>query len=680
MQLRTAGVDPNHKVLFEPIRIGPVTAPNRFYQTPYATGFGFRDPAAGARFREIRAEGGWGVVSTEQTEIHPSSDMTPYIEGRLWDDSHIADLALSADAIHRHGSLAALELSHCGLNIMNAITREDVLGPSSLPLTLTFPTLPEPSQCRAMSLADIGEVRAWHAQAVRRGIAAGFDIIYVYASLVLSLPAQFLSTRYNKRTDRYGGSLINRVRLLRELIEDTLDAVQGRCAVATRVTLDELLESPLDGRCELEEFFSIVGELPDLWDVVVGGYGNDAGSAQFGGGALSAEVVRRVKGLTTKPVVSVGCFTSPDTMADLVRDGVLDLIGAARPSIADPFLPRKVAEGRADGIVKCVACNLCVASDFSSAPIRCPQNPTAGEELRRNWHPVHIPRAASPQRCLVVGAGVAGLECARLLSAAGCAVTLCEGKDHVGGRVILESMLPGIGQWRDVVLWRQAALAEQLEASIAMGRRVDADMALSGAHDHIILATGARWRADGVGHACHFPVPADSDAAPLTPDDVFLRMRDKGAKWPEHVTIYDDEHYYTASLIADYLVSRQVAVTFVTPAAEVAIWSHKTMEQFFLQSRLMRNGVEIIPHHRLARIGKGVSRFENVFVGTARSIGHDAIILVTAREPDRALHDELAKIRPNARLTLIGDASAPGTLTHVTYSAHRAARAIIEGR
>ena len=90
-----------------------------------------------------------------------------------------------------------------------------------------------------------------------------------------------------------------------------------------------------------------------------------------------------------------------------------------------------------------------------------------------------------------------------------------------------------------------------------MGRRVDADMALSGAYDHIILATGARWRADGVGHACHFPVAADPDAAPLTPDDVFRRMRDKDAKWPEHVTIYDDEHYYTASLIADYLISRQ---------------------------------------------------------------------------------------------------------------------------
>jgi dimethylamine/trimethylamine dehydrogenase len=115
----------------------------------------------------------------------------------------------------------------------------------------------------------------------------------------------------------------------------------------------------------------------------------------------------------------------------------------------------------------------------------------------------------------------------------------------------------------------------------------------------------------------------------------------------------------------------------VTPAAEAAVWSHKTMEQSFLQSRLMRNGVHIIPHHRLVRIGKAFSRFENVFVGTARSIEHDAIVLVTARQPDRTLHDDLARTRPNARLTLIGDASAPGTLAHVTYSAHRAARAII---
>jgi len=680
MELSGGQADPNHRVLFEPVRIGPVTAPNRFYQTPYATGFGHRDPAAGARFREVRAEGGWGVVSTEQTEIHPSSDMTPYIEGRLWNDGHMADLALSAEAIHRHGALAALEPSHCGLNVMNAVTRDDVLGPSSLPLTLTFPTLPEPSQCRAMSLSDIADVRAWHAEAVQRGVSAGFDIIYVYSSLVLSLPAQFLSLRYNKRTDRYGGSLANRARLLRELIEDTIDAGHGRCAVATRITLDELLVSPVDGRDELDEFFEIVGELPDLWDVVVGGYGNDAGSAQFGSGAISAEVVRRVKRLTSKPVLSVGCFTSPDVMADLVRDGVLDLIGAARPSIADPFIPRKVAQGRSEKIVKCIACNLCVASDFSSAPIRCPQNPTAGEELRRGWHPVHVPRAVSPERCLVVGAGMAGLECARLLATAGCDVTLIDGKDMAGGRVMHESMLPGIGQWRDVVLWRETALTELREARIELGMRVDADMALSGAYDRIILATGARWRRDGVGHACHFPVRCDSDAAPLTPDDVFERMRDPGATWPERVTIYDDEHFYTASLIADYLASRGVRVTFVTPAAEAAVWSHKTMEQFFLQSRLMRKGVGIVAHHRLAGIGRADCRFENVFVGTPRTVEHDAIILVTARQPDRALHDELAEKRPNARLTLIGDAAAPGTLAQVTYSAHRAARAIIEGR
>ncbi|WP_119304765.1 oxidoreductase [Dongia deserti] len=669
--------NPKHKILFEPVRIGPVVAPNRFYQTPYATGFGFRDPKASAKFREVRAEGGWGVVGTEQTEIHSSSDMTPYIEGRLWDDSHIAGLALSVDAIHRHGALAALELSHGGLNVMNAITRDDVLGPSCLPLTQTFPTLPEPGHCRAMSLEDIKTLREWHAQAAVRGLKAGFDIIYVYASLVLSLPAQYLSLRYNKRTDQYGGALENRVRLLRELIEDTIDAVQGKCAVAVRITLDELLASPVDGKSELEEFFAIVGELPDLWDIVVGGYGNDSGSAQFGGGDIATSVVKRVKALTTKPVVSVGCFTQPDIMTKLILEGVVDLIGAARPSIADPFLPKKIASGRGNDVIKCVACNLCVASDFSSAPIRCPQNPTSGEELRRGWHPVHV-GAVSRKRCLVVGAGPAGLECSRLLAAAGHEVTIVEQQDYVGGRVTLESLLPGMSRWRDLVSWRHEALLKDPAVKIKTSTRAVAGAWLSDRYDHIILATGSRWRKDGIGQSCHFPVQIDGDAVPLTPDDVLRRIQGGQTHWPKSVTVYDDEHYYVGSLVAEHLAAMGCHVTFVTPAAEVAVWTHKTMEQTYYQSRMIRSGITILPHYRMAHISRNWCQLENVFVGSVVEVAHDAIVLVTAREPNRELHDAPFIALPTVRPTLAGDASAPGTLVHVTYDAHRVARTIIE--
>ncbi|MFE0759065.1 FAD-dependent oxidoreductase [Inquilinus sp. NPDC058860] len=669
--------DPRYAVLFESVQIGPHRTRNRFYQTPHGTGLGYRYPEATARFREIRAEGGWGVIATEQTEIHPSSDMTPYIESRAWDDSYDAYLAKVAEAAHRHGALAALELSHGGLNTMNLFSREDPLGPVSAPLALTFPLMPEPMQSRRMDRDDIRNLRSWHRQAALRGRRAGFDIIYVYASLVLSLPAQFLSLRSNDRQDEYGGVLENRVRLLRELIEDTRDAVGDQCALAVRITLDELLSSPVDGSSEMEEFFGLVGELPDLWDVVVGGLGNESGSARFGSGSPSRAALRQVRGLTTKPILSVGCFTDPDEMVTLVRDGVLDLIGAARPAIADPFLPKKIEQGRLDQVVQCVACNLCIASDLSAAPIRCPQNPTAGVEWREGWHPERIPRRHRSALCLVVGAGPAGLESARILARAGYRVTLQDGRDEVGGRVVQEARLPGLDRWIDIVEFRRRAIESDVE--LVLGRAAAGAAVAEAGYDHVIVATGAAWRRDGAGRASVSAVPTAPGAEVLTPDDVLSGLKAGGRSWPKQVSIYDDDHYYLGSALAEYLVSAGVAVTFITPAAEVAIWTHKTLEQHFIQARMMALGVSIVPHRRLARIERDHAVVQNVFSGEAGAIEHEAILLVTAREPDRALYDGLKEGAAGATgsIALVGDASAPGTLAHVTYSGHRAARAII---
>src|SRR5258708_16734096 len=139
--------------------------------------------------------------------------------------------------------------------------------------------------------------------------------------------------------------------------------------------------------------------------------------------------------LPARPVVGVGRFTSPDTMARLVRQGVLDLIGAARPSIADPFLPRKIEEGRIEDIRECIGCNICISGDMTMSPIRCTQNPTMGEEWRRGWHPERIAPKRSDSAILVVGAGPAGLECARALGQRGYRVTLAEASSELGGRV-----------------------------------------------------------------------------------------------------------------------------------------------------------------------------------------------------------------------------------------------------
>lgn len=310
--------DPRFDILFEPVRIGPVTARNRFYQVPHCNGMGYRDPTALATMRGIKAEGGWAVVCTEQVEIHHTSEITPFIELRLWDDRDVPALRRMAEAVHAHGALAGIELCYNGMNGSNLYSREVPMGPAHLPVaTFTY----DPVQARAMSRRDIAALRRWHRAAAVRARQADFDIVYVYAGHALGGLHHFLSRRYNDRTDEYGGSLENRVRLLREVIEDTRDAVGDRSAVAVRVTVDELLGDEGLSKAEMEDAFGLLGELPDLWDLVLGSWEDDSRTSRFADEAFQEPFVTGFKRLTTKPVVGVGRFTSPDTMVRQVRAG-----------------------------------------------------------------------------------------------------------------------------------------------------------------------------------------------------------------------------------------------------------------------------------------------------------------------------------------------------------------------
>ena len=235
----------------------------------------------------------------------------------------------------------------------------------------------------------------------------------------------------------------HRVRLLREILEDTLDEVDGRAAVACRICVDELIGEDGIQRDEISEALGLVGELPDLWDFMVGDWDFDSLTSRFGEEASQEQYVKGLKQFTTKPVVGVGRFTSPDTMVRMVREGTLDLIGSARPSIADPFLPKKIEEGRWDDIRECIGCNICVSGDCTKTPIRCTQNPSMGEEWRRGWHPERIRPKTTEGTVLVVGAGPTGLEAAMSLGRRGYDVVLADAGDELGGRVPREARLPG---------------------------------------------------------------------------------------------------------------------------------------------------------------------------------------------------------------------------------------------
>ena len=303
--------DPRYDCLFEPIRLGPVTARNRFYQVPHCSGMGWKRPRMLAAMRGVKAEGGWGVVCTEYCSVHPTSDDGAYPFARLWAADDIRDHALMTEAVHAHGALAGVELWLGGSFIANLDTRLPPLGVISRPPTNA--DVHHPVQSRRLDKSDIADIRQWQAAAARRAVEAGFDIVYVYATHGYLL-SEFLNADTNDRTDEYGGSLENRFRIVRELIEVTRDAVAGKAAVAVRYAADMADPESFDA-------FGAMADLPDLWDLTVHDYDVEMGVSRFTREAALQEHVRQARAMTTKPVVAVGRFTSPDTMARVIREG-----------------------------------------------------------------------------------------------------------------------------------------------------------------------------------------------------------------------------------------------------------------------------------------------------------------------------------------------------------------------
>ncbi|MFO1132275.1 MAG: FAD-dependent oxidoreductase [Hyphomicrobiales bacterium] len=654
--------DCRYDILFEPVRIGPVTAPNRFYQTPHAIGMGWQRPKAGAALRGIKAEGGWGVVCTEYCSIHPTSDDSPYGFLTLWDDDDVETLALTAEAIHAHGSLAGVELWHGGSHASNRMTRVPGIAPSVIPAMYHLPTT-----ARGMDLADIRAFRGWQRDAARRAKRAGFDIVYVYAGHDY-LPFQFLSRRHNQRTDEYGGSLENRVRLLREMIEDTKEAVGDSCAVAVRLAVDELhgpagITSEAEGR----DIVAMLAELPDLWDVnVAGSLGNDSKSARFSGEGYQEPQVAFVKTLTTKPVVSVGRFTSPDVMVSQIRRGIQDFIGAARPSIADPFLPAKIRDGRMDEIRECIGCNICRAANNEGVHLRCTQNPTISEEWRRGWHPEKIAAYPKREKVLVVGAGPSGLEATLSLGRRGLDVTLADRNSRLGGRILNEATLPGLSTWIRVRDWRQQMIAKLPNVEAFPGSQMTAEDIAGFGADHVVLATGATWRRDGVG--VNGLDVLDLPQA-LTPDDVFA-----GAKLSGPIVIYDDEHYFMGGALAEKLARTGHKVTLVTPNAAVSSWTAMTDELGFLHARLHEAGVAMQPGRLLRTHDAGHVTLACTASGQTSELACGTLVLATGRVPDdRLFHELTAGPRPFT-VSRVGDCLQPSSIADAVYSAHRFAR------
>jgi len=668
--------DPKHDILFEPVRIGPKTLRNRFYQVPHCTGFGVQKPHSQAAHRAIKAEGGWAGICTEFAPVSWDSDEAPYVPAQLLDVDDLACLALMVDAVHEHGALAGIELTHAGGQASTQGSRWPPLAPSQI--VSEYFTYQTP---KAMEKADIARVQEDWARAARRAASVGFDIVYAYGGTGY-LPTQFLSPAYNRRTDEYGGSHANRARFWLETIEGVREAAGGSCAVAVRIGVALVPGLEPD---DLLEFVRMADPLVDLWDVNVGtltSWSHDSGPSRFFPEGHELEWTGRVREATSKPIVGVSRLTSPDVMADIVRSGVWDVIGAARPSIADPFLPKKIEEGRYDEIRECIGCNVCIAKGDEWHHLGCTQNATAGEEFRRGWHPERFERAANAGRdVLVVGAGPAGMECAIVLGKRGFRrVHLVEAETEIGGIMRWIPRLPGLGEWGRVVNWRQIQLSRLRNVEVITGARLAAGDVLEYGAEIVVVATGSRWASDGLSWVTRDAIPgADASLAHvLTPEQVVL----EGKRAPgERVAVYDCEGYFMGASLAELLALDGFQVELVTSLPTVAPLCDMTLEGELLRARIASLGVRQRAATTIDSIAPGGIGGRDAF-GQSLELALDGVVLVTQRVSSEELYLELAAGRRALAeagiegLYRAGDCVAPRLVADAIFDGHRLAREI----
>jgi dimethylamine/trimethylamine dehydrogenase len=577
------------------------------------------------------------------------------------------------DAVHEHGALAGIELWHGGGSVSNKTSRFPPLSPSGLSWMATHVGFMGNQRSRAMDAGDIRNLLRWQAEAARKARSAGFDIIYVYAGMGY-LPYEFLLPEYNHRSDEYGGSIENRVRLVRELLQVTRDAVGGRCAVALRISMEELRGRPgTNAASEAHEVVSLLADVPDLWDVKMDSSPTDCAPSRFSPEGSHEPIINFVKQLTRRPVVGVGRFTSPDVMVSQVRRGILDLIGGARPSIADPFLPRKIDEGREHEIRECIGCNICISSWHDGVPVRCTQNPTAGEEWRRGWHPERFAPPASDSSILIVGGGPAGLECATTLARRGYGVTLADSAKEFGGRLRFETALPGLKTWSRVSDWRLGQLRERPNVNMYPGSALGVEDILGLEHRHVVIATGARWT-KMLFSTLEFPVGELDGPTVYTPDDLAAGAVPQGP-----VVVFDFDNYYLAGVIAEQL-AKSAQVAYVTPAGNASAWTFMTNELPLVHRALAKAGV---PIHTLRRVtafdGEAVT-IADVYSGAETRLACRSLVIVGVRVPrDELYHALIARTADLdkagiAGVDRVGDVLAPGAIVHAVHSGHRYAR------
>jgi len=465
--------------LFKPSNIRNLKLKNRIVMAPMFTMFadenGFVSDQLCSYYEE-RAKGGVGFIIVENTAIAPGGESHPR-ELSLHHDKYIPGLQRLSDIIHRYGVKTAIQLHHTG---------------RQRPAYLGQPVAPSPIPCRVMksmprelATEEVDQLVEDFAQAARRAKEAGFDAVEFHGAHGY-LICQFLSGYTNKRTDKYGGDLTNRMRFALHIVMKTREKVGDQFPILFRISAKEYVPTGLD----LDETRIIARNLQDVGvnclDISAGNYETGQWTCQpswLPRGCL-VPLADDIKRSVTVPVIVAGRINDPILANSIVQQGKADFVALGRPLLADPEFPKKAKEGKFDEIRMCMACCHCMDTLMSGQPLTCAINASIGKEA---FVLTHVKR---PKRILIVGGGPGGMEAARIATIRGHEVTLYEKEQFLGGQLHLAAIPPGKEELTTTIKFLASQLTK-LAIDVKLSQKISAEQIISLKPDAVIIATGS---------------------------------------------------------------------------------------------------------------------------------------------------------------------------------------------